>query len=426
MQKADTIISASWVIAVDKVDSVYENYSLVIDGKNIADVLPTTDAVTRYSTNNFVQLTNHALIPGLVNTHTHAAMTLMRGFADDIPLHSWLNERIWPIEAKFASSQFVRDGTLLAMAEMVKGGTTCFNDMYFFPDVVASLAQELNVRAVVGLIALEFPTAWAETPEEYLAKGLSVHKETASMDLVTTMLAPHAPYTVADSTFERIVATADRLGVGIHIHVHETAQEVSDSLKHHGIRPIERLRRLNTVSSKLLAVHATQLEKDEMELFAEAGASVAHCPKSNLKLASGICPVNDLHTLGVNVGIGTDGAASNNGLDMLEEIRFASLLGKGSSKDATAVSAAKSLRMATIEGAKCLGLDQSIGSLESGKLADITAIDLNHIRSHPVYDPVSQIVFTSSSDQVSNVWINGRRVLNDGELVQIDESPVFR
>ncbi len=422
MSDSRTVIDARWIITADKRDRVYDHHSLVIDGSTISSILPTDEAHRRFPSSRRVDLPAHALTPGLVNTHTHAAMTLLRGMADDYALDVWLNEHIWPAEGKWVSDKFVEDGTRLAFAEMIKSGTTCMNDMYFFPDTVAAVAQDVNMRACVGLIVLEFPTVWATGPDEYLTKGRSVHKDIESTDLVTAMLSPHAPYTVSDATFGKISDMSANLGIGVHIHVHETAEEIESSMAQHGMRPIERLSQLNMVNSRFLAVHATQLNRHEIELLAKNGSKVAHCPKSNLKLASGMCPVNDLHCNGVTVGIGTDGAASNNTLDMLEEMRFAALLGKGVSCDPTAVSARKVLRMATIEAAQCLGLDDEIGSLEPGKSADLAVFDLGVSRSQPVYEPVGQIVYTASSDQVTDVWINGARVLENRVLKTIDES----
>ncbi len=415
-------IEARWVATVDESNAVYEDYTLVIDGNAIKHILPTDVARKRYASAIKVLLPTHALIPGFVNTHTHAAMSLLRGLADDHPLQVWLHDHIWPAESKWASSQFVADGTRLAFAEMIKSGTTCMNDMYFFPETVATVAEEVSMRACVGLIAIEFPTAWASEPDEYLKKGKAVHQDAQSMNLVSTMMAPHAPYTVADETFRKIATLADELDIGMHIHVHETAEEIESSLDQHGRRPIDRLDELGLINSRLLAVHATQLADREIELLASKGAKISHCPKSNMKLASGLCRVNDLIAAGITVGVGTDGAASNNTLDMLEEMRFAALLAKAVSSDATAVTAAQALRMATIDAAKCIGLDAKIGSLQKGKLADIAAIDLNSARTEPVYDPVRQIVYSASSNQITDVWINGKRVMRTRKLTTINES----
>lgn len=422
MKRADTIIDASWVIPVDGSDHILENHSIAINANRIEQILPTSEASGIFKPNERVMLNGHALIPGFINAHTHASMSLLRGVAEDLPLKPWLENHIWPLEGRWVSPEFVRDGALLAFAESIKCGTTCLNDMYFFPEVVGEIAEKSKMRVALGMIALEFPTNWAKSANEYLEKGLALHQNFQGSELVSMMLAPHAPYTVADTTFEKLLEISHRHSLGIHMHVHETAQEVKDSMEQFGVRPIQRMKDLGLVNSSLVAVHATQLLDEEIALLAEAGSNIAHCPKSNLKLGSGICPVSQLLANKVNVAIGTDGAASNNSLNMLEEMRFATLLAKGTSGDPTNVPVNQALRMATINGAACLGLDKQTGSLEVGKLADITAIDLNHIQSKPIYDPVSQIVHSSTRNQVTDVWVGGDRVLNSGNLTVIDES----
>ena len=417
----DTLITARWVIPVDATDSVLPDHSIAVSGNKIVAVLPSTQARECFASTNVVDLNTHAIIPGLVNAHTHAAMTLFRGTAEDKSLGTWLHEHIWPLEQAWVGSEFVRDGTLLAMAEMIRGGTTLMNDMYMFPELVGELTQATKMRSVLGMIVLEFPTAWAKDSDEYLDKGLGLHRRFENEPLVTTILAPHAPYTVSDHTFERISAMSQSYHLPVHMHVHETANEVEESITQHNVRPIERLHKLGLINSSLIAVHATQLIDSEIELFSETSANVVHCPKSNAKLASGFCPVATLVDNNVNVAIGTDGAASNNSLNMIEEMRFASLLAKGYSQDATALSVNETLRMATINGAKCLGLEAQIGSIECGKLADFVAIDLSSCNSVPCYDPVAQIVHTASREQVTDVWINGNRVLDDSQLTTIDE-----
>ena len=375
-----------------------------------------------YKADERIMLSKHALTPGFINAHTHAPMTLFRGVAEDLPLQPWLEQHIWPLEGKWVNREFVRDGTLLAFAEAIRSGTTCMNDMYFFPDVVGEVAEQSNMRVALGMIVLEFPTIWAKTADEYLRKGLDLHNHFRNSELVTTVLAPHAPYTVANPTFEKLQEISSDMNLKIHMHVHETAQEITDSLSQHGVRPIFRLHSLGLVTSNLIAVHATQLTEEEIEMLAEAGSSIAHCPKSNMKLASGFCPVCDLLDKNVNVAVGTDGAASNNSLNMLEETRFAALLAKGVSNDPANVPVNEALRMSTLNGAKSLGIDGDTGSLAVGKSADIAAFDLEVVQSKPVYDPVAQIIHSATRNQVSDVWIRGNRVLNTGNLTTIDES----
>jgi len=422
MQQVDTLIHAGWIIPVEPDDTTLENHSLAIRDGNILDILPRGEAEAKYSAEATLQLDHHALIPGLINTHTHAAMSLMRGLADDLPLMEWLNDHIWPAEGRWISAEFVRDGSQLAIAEMLRGGTTCFNDMYFFPDETARAAESAGIRAVTGLIVIDFPTVWAKDSEEYLHKGLEVHDQFRDNPLITTAFAPHAPYTVSDGPLERVLMYAEELDIPIHMHLYETAHEVeSDSS---GKRPLERIEALGLVSPRLLAVHMTQLNDDEIERFGHLGGHVLHCPESNLKLASGFCPVDKLQRAGVNVALGTDGAASNNDLDMFGEMRSAALLAKAVSGNASALPAHAALRMATINGARALGLDQVTGSLTPGKAADIVAVDLGGLESQPLYNPVSQLVYATSRYQVSDVWVAGRHLLKSRELTSLDEQQI--
>ena len=422
MQTIDTLIDARWVIPVEPDGQTLDHHSIAVHGGKIVGVLPTKDAAEKYHATETVDLPNHAVIPGLVNAHTHAAMSLFRGLADDLPLMDWLNHHIWPAEAKWVSEAFVRDGTELAVAEMLKSGATCFSDMYFFPDVTARACMDAGMRACVGLIMIDFPSAWAQDAEEYLHKGLKLHDELRNGELVTTAFAPHAPYSVSDGPLEKIRMYADELDIPVHMHVHETAHEVEGSVTQLGKRPLARLADIGLLGPRLIAVHMTQLLPAEIETLARDNVSVVHCPESNLKLASGFCPVQALVKAGVNVALGTDGAASNNNLDMLEEMRIAALLAKGASGEATAIPAHTALRMATLNGARALGIDGHTGSLTAGKAADITAIDLSAISSQPVYDPVSQIVYTATRDQVSDVWVNGRHLLASHRLATLDET----
>jgi len=416
----DTLIHARWIIPVEPESVTLEHHSLVIDSGRIIDLLPTDLAQKKYKGSSIEILKNHALLPGLINSHTHAAMTLLRGIADDLPLMDWLNNHIWPLEQKWMSEAFVRDGTDLAIAEMIRGGTTCFNDMYFFPDITARQAVQHGIRASVGLIVFDFPTVWAENSDRYIEKGLALHDELRHQPLITTTFAPHAPYTVSDGPLQKIRTLSDQLDKPIHIHVHETLHEVEQARQQSGKRPLQRLNELGLVNPSLMAVHATQLTDAEIALLAEAGAHIVHCPESNLKLASGFCPVARCIAAGINVALGTDGAASNNDLDLFGEMRTAALLGKAVAGDASAVPAMTALRMATINGAKALGLADETGSLSLGKAADVIAIDLDHLETRPLYCPVSQIVYAASRKQVTDVWVAGKRLLNQRQLTTIN------
>ena len=424
MQDVRQILHADWVIPMAEDNRVLEQHSVVIDNDSIVDVLPTTECEQRYAAAEVRELREHALIPGLINLHTHAAMSLMRGMADDLPLQEWLENHIWPTEAKHVDRQFVYDGTLLAAAEMLKSGTTYFNDMYFFPDEVAKAAIAAGMRASVGMIVIGFPTAWANSTDEYFSHGQRVHDQYRTHPLISTCFAPHAPYTVDDDALRRIGTLAEELDVPIHIHLHETAGEIEEHLANHGMRPLERLERLGLVSPRLIAVHMTALSDDEISHIAKLGVNVAHCPESNLKLASGFCPLQKLLEHGVNVGIGTDGAASNNDLDMFGEMRTAALLAKGVSGDACAAPAGDILHMATRGAAKALGKEEQLGSLEPGKAADIVALNLGGTVNQPIYDLVSQIIYAGHRDQVRQVWVAGKQVVADGQLALLDESNI--
>ena len=413
------MIHADWVIPVDRPD-VLEHHAVVIDDGRIAAVLPSAEAHDQIDAREQLALPGHALIPGLINAHTHSPMALFRGLADDLPLMTWLHDHIWPAEARWAHEEFVGDGSRLAIAEMFRGGTTCFNDMYFFPDVTGRVAARAGMRAMVGLIAIDFPSAWATDADGYLERGIAVHDQFRGDPLIHTAFAPHALYSVSDAPLQRIATLAHELDLPVHIHVHETQAEVGGSLEQHGVRPIERLHGLGLIDPSLIAVHMTQLEDDEIRLFADSGGQIVHCPQSNLKLASGHCPVVRLLDAGINVALGTDGAASNNDLDMFSEMQTAALLAKGVAADACALPAEAALRMATLNGARALGIDDLTGSLTPGKSADIVAVDLGQPETQPVYHPLSQLVYATGREQVQHVWIRGRQVLKQRALTTID------
>jgi 5-methylthioadenosine/S-adenosylhomocysteine deaminase len=351
-------------------------------------------------------------------------MTLLRGVADDLPLMQWLQGHIWPLEAQLIAPDFVADGITLAIAEMLRGGTTCCNENYFFPDVQAATYRRHGFRARVGLPVIDFPTAWAGSDDEYFDKAGEVHDQWRGDPLVAMAFAPHAPYTVNDANFERIRMLSDQLDVPVHLHLHETAQEVEQSQQKHGQRPLARIDRLGLLNDRLIAVHMTQLTDAEIALCAQRGASVVHCPESNLKLASGFCRVADLSRAGVNVAIGTDGCASNNDLDMFGETRTAALLAKAVAQDAAAFDAATALRAATLGGAKALGFDHLVGSIEPGKQADLIVVDMSPLETQPLHHVASQLVYATGRQQVRDAWIAGRAKLRDRALVDMDEAAI--
>lgn len=420
------IIHAKWIIPVLPENIIYENHALVIgegdeQGK-IIDILPINECDKKYFPKTIVKRMQHVLIPGLINTHTHSPMTLLRGLADDLPLMEWLEKHIWPAEHKYVNEQFVEHGSRLAMAEMLRSGTTTFNDMYFFPDTTAKIADTVGIRAVLGQIIIDFPSAWAKNAQEYLDKGQLLHEQYQDHPLINTILAPHAPYTVSDENLLKTKERADQLNTAIHIHLHETEDEINGSIQQHHCRPIQRLHRLGLISPKLIAVHMTHLTEDDIDILMQEQQRphLVHCPESNMKLASGISPVHRLLKQGLNIALGTDGAASNNGLNMFGEMKAASFLSKISTLDATALNAQQVLQMATINGARALGLEDDIGSLEIGKQADICAVDMDNIECQPVYHPLSQLIYAAGRENVSDVWVRGQLLLDNKKLTTID------
>ncbi|NKI36018.1 TRZ/ATZ family hydrolase [Wenzhouxiangella sp. XN79A] len=414
-----------WVVPVVPEGRVLTGTAVVLDGERIEALVPIAELDAACPDAERIDLPGRALMPGLVNMHTHSAMALLRGLADDLPLMRWLEDHIWPAEGRLMGPDYVRAGTELAIAEMLRGGTTTFNDNYFFPDVTAEVAVRVGMRAVVGMPVIRFPTAWAQTEDEYFRRGLEVHERFQGEPLVGVTFVPHAPYSVDDSAFERIRTLAEELDLVVHLHLLEAAGEIESSRREHGMHPLDRLEKLGLLGPRLLAVHMTQLSAADILRLARAGVHVVHCPDSNLKLASGICPVAELDAAGVNVCIGTDGAASNNDLDLLAETRLAALLAKGRSGNPEAVPAARALSMATLHGARALGMEDRIGSIEAGKQADLAAIRLDCIETEPVHHVISQLVYAAPRCQFTDVWVAGRRLLNDRSLTTLDEAALL-
>ena len=421
MPMSQTLLLPRWLLTMKAGEDTLENHCLLIDGERIAAVGPHAELIAKYPQAERVELPEQIVIPGLINGHAHSAMTLLRGVADDVPLMDWLQNHIWPAEGAYMSREFCEDGLRLAAAEMIRGGTTCVNDMYFFPDASAAVLGAVGLRANVGLVVLDFPSAWAANADEYIHKGIEVHDALTGNPLLRAVFAPHAPYTVSDAPLRSIRKYANELGLGIHMHVHETAFEVQSAVEASGKRPWQRLKELELLGPDFIAVHMTQLTDQEIAEAAQFGVSVAHCPESNLKLASGFCPVDKLLKAGVNVAIGTDGAASNNGLDLFGEVRTGALLAKGVSGDAQALSAPQALHMATLAGAKALGWEQETGSLLKGKSADFIAVNLDRAGTQPVYNVLSHLVYAANRDQVSDVYVAGRALMRDGRLLTVDE-----
>ncbi|WP_018415262.1 TRZ/ATZ family hydrolase [Teredinibacter turnerae] len=420
----DYSLDASWILPVVPHQRVFKDCSLLISRDRIHSIVPTSQSLRDYNVRERISLPGQLLMPGLINCHGHAAMTLLRGFADDMPLETWLKDHIWPVEAQWAGEEFVRDGGELAMAEMLLSGTTCFADMYFFGEALASAVHKAGMRAQLYFPIVDFPTAWAQSPDEYIHKGLKLRDTYRSHPLINVHFGPHAPYTLGDAPLERIAVYADELQAQVHIHLHETAEEIESSIKEFGKRPLQRLADIGLLTPLTHCVHMTQTSAEDIALLANSGAHVIHCPRSNLKLASGSCPAAALTQQGVNVALGTDGAASNNSLDMFAELQAAALFGKLVAGDAAAIDAHSAIRMATINGAKAIGLEDQLGSLEPGKQADVIAIDMNDLDLQPVHNPVSQLVYTQMGHRVSNVWVAGEQLVKSRDLTTLSRKEI--
>ncbi|NKI16863.1 TRZ/ATZ family hydrolase [Spongiibacter sp. KMU-166] len=421
--KCDLLIFARWILPVSDGFPVLENHALAVSDGVISGIMPAEEA-RHITADESLWLDEQVLMPGLINAHGHGAMSLFRGLADDYPLHEWLNEHIWPAEGQWVNEEFVRDGSALAIAEMLRGGTTCFSDMYFFPEICADVVRRAGIRAQLAFPIFDFPCAWGSGPDDYFRKGLALRDTYKHNDLISIGFGPHAPYTVGDTALSKTAVFAEELDCTIQIHLHETAQEIADAVKQTGLRPIERLAKLGLLGPRTQCVHLANMSDNDIAVLAEHGSHAVHCPESNLKLASGFSPVEKMRQAGINVALGTDGAASNNDLDMFGELRTAALLGKAVSGDATAIPDYYALEMATINGARALGIDHLTGSLEVGKQADLISIDLSDLAQQPVYRPTSQLVYSNISHRVCHSWIKGRRMLDNGQLTTLDSQEI--
>ncbi len=422
----DSIIHAKAIVTVNENNDILENHAMVIRDGFIIDLLPSDDANAHYTSEQTIKLPEHVIMPGLINAHGHAAMSLMRGLADDYPLMEWLEQHIWPTEGAFVSHEFVKDGTELAMAEMIKTGTTTFSDMYFFAEAAAEITDHVGMRAQFSTPIFDFPSAWGSGPDQYLSQATALATQYQDNRLIHIALGPHAPYTVSNETMNAVIDTAKQHQLAVQIHLHETAFEVETAVSESGMRPIERLAELGLFNTDLQCVHMTTLNEQDIKTVAQAKASIIHCPESNLKLASGFAPIQQCIKAGINIALGTDGAASNNGLNLFSEMRTAALLAKAVAADATAVDAHQAIRMATINGAKALGMDDTVGSLEIGKAADMIAIDFSAIELQPLYHINSHIAYTHPADKVTHSWVNGKLLMQDRKLLGIDESHVIK
>jgi 5-methylthioadenosine/S-adenosylhomocysteine deaminase len=353
-------------------------------------------------------------------------MSLLRGYAEDLPLDNWLKKRIWPLERRVMNSDFVRDGTQLAAAEMIKSGTTCFADMYFYPETSAEVLLECGMRSQIGFPVFDDTSVTGQTVDQQIHCGLQLHDTFKGHDLINIACAPHSLSTVGIPTLTAVATYANELDLPVHIHAHETAGEIIQVTHRHGQRPLQLLCDIGLLLPQTQLVHMTQLDDEDLRLLQEHNSHVIHCPQSNLKLASGFCPLAKLIDRGINVALGTDSAASNNDLDLFSELQTATLLAKGISGDAGVMPAHRALRMATLDGAKALGSQSDFGSLETGKYADAIAIDMNSIQQQPLYNLASQLLYTHSGSRVSHNWVAGKILLKDGKLQTLNESSLIR
>ena len=411
METVDTLIVPGWLIPVVPEGQVWQGHALGITGERISGIWP-PEALGSVEAGEVIELPGHALLPGLINCHGHAAMSLLRGYADDLPLEPWLEQRIWPLESEFLSEEFVRDGVNLALLEMIRSGTTCFSDMYFFPNIAARCCLQAGMRCQLSFPVLDFASAWGSGAQDYIDRGLALHDDYRHSELLQVAFGPHAPYTVSRPTLEKIATLADELDLPVQIHLHETAREVAQAVAAGGSRPLSDLNQLGLLGPRTQCVHMTDVSPEDIALLATTGAHVVHCPDSNMKLASGVCPVVELQAAGVNVALGTDGAASNNDLSLLGEMRSAGLLAKLHGRDAAALPASRLLGMATIDGARALGQEEQLGSLEVGKFADLIALDLSNPETQPLYHPISQLIYAGGANLVSHSWVAGRNLMS--------------
>lgn len=416
MQSVQTVIEARWIIPIVPKNTVLEHHAVVIDQGRILAVLPVSEAQARYAAAETVLLKESVLMPGLVNLHSHAAMNLLRGLGADLPLMDWLTQKIWPAEGKLMSAEFVEEGAHLAGREMAAAGITCTSDQYFFPDAAARGLRRAGLRCAVSGIVIGFPSAWASDEGDYLTKAETLLQNASNDPFVTATIAPHAPYTVSDSALERCAALSAEYNAPIHIHLQETAGEVTDSIKAYGERPSARLARCGLMNERLIAVHSVHMNDEDIARLAEAGASVCHCPSSNLKLASGFAPIAAFMKAGINLGIGTDSVASNDKLDLLGETRLAALLAKGATGDPTVAKVHDMLEAATLGGARALKLDHEIGSLEKGKAADLIAVDLSSVCTLPVLDPAAQLLYSAGRENVTHTWVSGNLIASRQQI----------
>lgn len=425
MQNADYIIRGDYVLPMDEEQAVIKDGAVVVKGNKIEEVGSFDDISKKYSCPNIISGKNRAVLPGLINTHTHAAMVYFRGMADDLPLKEWLEKHIWPAESKWLSPEFVSDATELACLEMLKAGITTYSDMYFFEDASGNAAKKIGMRAILGAGIVDFPTISGKNADEYLGKAEKFIEKWKKDELITPCIAPHSIYACGPETLTKVKKIAGKYNVPIHIHVSEAKWEVEEIEKKYAKRPVAHLEALGFLDECMVAAHCVWVNDKEIEALAKHKAGVSHCIESNLKLGSGIAPVPQMLRAGIRVAFGTDGAASNNDLNILSEMSTAAKVHKAVSGDPTVLDAKTALLMATRWGAEVLGLGSITGSLEKGKAADIIIMDLDKPHLTPLYDIYSHIVYSSMASDVETVFVNGKLVVNNRKLCTADEGEII-
>jgi len=424
-QPVSLILTGGIVVTMDSTARVLSPGAVAIDGRNI-DAVDAPDAISsRYSSQTVIDTAGQVVMPGLINTHTHAPMVLYRGLADDLALMDWLQKYIFPAEAKTVTPDFVRAGTRLAVLEMIESGTTTYADMYYFEEEVARVTREAGLRGVLGQTIIQFPVADAKTPKDGLTRTESFIKEFANDELIVPAVAPHSMYTLDSGTLKAARALADRAHVPVLIHLSETADEIKTSTEAHKASPTAYLESLGFWGPRTIAAHGVWLSPADMTILSRHHVAVSHNPESNMKLASGAAKVSDMQRTGLVVALGTDGAASNNDLDMFEAMRQAAFLAKLQTSDPRAVPARKALEMATIDGARALGMESLIGSLEAGKRADVITVSMTAARQTPMYDPLSHLVYVTRGDDVNTTIVNGRILMRDRKVMTLDKTRVL-
>ncbi len=425
LRTVSLVITNGIVVTVDANRRVIQHGAVAIDGRDIVAV-DTADAIAaRVRGTETIDAAGAVVMPGLINTHTHAPMVLFRGLADDLALMDWLQKYIFPAEAKTVTPAFVRAGTRLAALEMIESGTTAYVDMYYFEEEIGRVTKAAGLRGVLGQTIIQFPVPDAKTPAEGLARAERFAKEFAGDALITPAVAPHAMYTNDPDTLKACRALADRLHIPVITHLAETRDEVTTSQEKYHLTPVAFLDSIGFWGPRTIAAHAVHVTPADIQILAGRHVAVSHNPESNMKLASGIAPVEAMRNAGVTVALGTDGAASNNDLDMFEAMRQAAFLAKVGSGDPRAIPAAAALEMATIEGARAIGMDREIGSLETGKRADVLVVSMSSARQTPMYDPVSHLVYVTHGDDVRTTIVNGRVLMRDRRVLTLDAAQVL-